>query len=55
MGDVVAQQFEPLVIEQMFDIASSPGEEVVDAEDLAASFQQLLAEVRAQKAGASGD
>jgi hypothetical protein len=39
----------------MFDIASSPGEEVVDAKDLAASFQQLLAEVRAQKAGASGD
>jgi hypothetical protein len=39
MGDVVAQQFKSLVIEQMFNIASGSGEEVVDAEDLATSFE----------------
>jgi hypothetical protein len=39
MGDVVAQQFESLMIKQMFDVAPGSGEEVVDAEDLVAALK----------------
>jgi hypothetical protein len=43
MGDVVTEQLEGLVAEQMLDIASGAGEEIVDAEDLAAGIEQVLA------------
>jgi hypothetical protein len=39
-----------MVTEQMFDVAPRAGEKVIDTENLLASFEKSLAEVRAQKA-----
>ena len=55
MGDVVAQQLEALVIEQMLDVVPCAGEEIVDAEHLAAALQQPFGEMRAEKAGSAGN
>ena len=55
MGDVVAQQLEALVVEEVLDVASCAGEEVVDAENLAAAFEQPIGEVRPEEAGATRD
>jgi hypothetical protein len=55
MGNVVAQQFEMLMAEQMLDIAARAGEEVIDAQHLAARLQQPFAEMRSEKSGPTGD
>ena len=47
MGDVVAKELEGLVTEQMLDIASRAGEEIVDAENLATGIEQTVAKMRA--------
>jgi hypothetical protein len=44
-GDVVAQQLEAFVVEEVFDVASGAGKEVVDAEHLAAALKQPVGEV----------
>ena len=54
-GDVVADQFEVLVVKEMLDIAARAGEEIVDADNVRAVRQQALAEMRTEKAGAAGD
>ena len=53
MGDVVAQQLEALVIEEVLDVASRAGKEIVDAEHLAAALEQPVGEVRPEEAGAT--
>ena len=54
-GHVVAHQLEARVPDQMLDIASRAGEEIVGAEHLVAARQQTLAKMRAEKASAAGD
>jgi hypothetical protein len=44
-----------MVIDQMRDIVPCAGEKVVNTENLVASFEKPLAEVRAQKASAPSD
>jgi hypothetical protein len=51
----VPQELEARISEQMLDVASRTGEEVVDTEHLGSISQQALAEVRAEKPGATGD
>jgi len=51
----VAHQFEVVVVEQFDDVVLGAGEEVVDADDVVPLFQQPLAEMGAEKAGAAGD
>ena len=51
---VVADELEALVIEQMLDIAPGAGEEIVEADDFRALRQQALAQMRAEKTGATG-
>ena len=43
VGNVVAQQLEARVIEEVLDVAACTGEEVIDAEDLAAALEQVSA------------
>jgi hypothetical protein len=52
---VVAQELEPVIVEEVLDVLAGAGEEVVEADDLVAGAEQLLAEVRAEKSGAAGD
>ena len=51
----MTDQFEALVIKQVFDIAARAAEEIVDADDVGALTQQPFAQVRAQEARAAGD
>ena len=51
----MAQQLEPLVPQQMRDVAFVAGEEIVDAQHLVAVADQPVAEMRAEEAGAAGD
>lgn len=44
-GDVMADELEPPVFQQVFDIGASTGEVVVDAEYFVPVFQQTIAEV----------
>ena len=37
------------------DVALRPGEEIVDADDVAAALEQLLAQMRTEEPGAAGD
>jgi hypothetical protein len=55
MGDIVAQQLEALIVKQVVNMVSSPGEEVIHAEYLAAMFQQLFTQVRAKESRTTGD
>jgi len=48
-GYVVPQNFEPWVVKQVLDIAPSPGEKVIHAEQIAADFEQTFAQVRANE------
>ena len=47
----MADQFEPLVIEQRFDIAARAGEKIIDTNDLCAGSEQPVAQMRTEKAG----
>ena len=41
--------------EQVLDVGVVPGREVVDGDNLVATSEQLVGEVRAQEAGSTGD
>ena len=53
-GNVVAHQLEMGVIEERNDVVLGPGEEVVDAQNVAAVIHQSFAQMRADKTGAAG-
>ena len=55
LGDVVPDKLELVVVEQMLDVLSPAGEEVVQADDVMAVRKKPLAEVGADEAGAAGD
>ena len=46
-GDVMPDHFEVLVLEQVLDIATRTGEEIVDADDDRSIGEQALTEMRA--------
>ena len=50
-----AHQFEPLMRQEMLDIAPRAGEENIDAQNFRALSQQPFAQMRAEEAGAAGD
>jgi hypothetical protein len=52
---VMPDKLEVLVIEQMLDVAAGAGEKIVEADDIGAVVEQALAQMRAQKACATGD
>lgn len=51
----MAYEFEALVANQMFDIALVAREKIVDADHFVAERDELVAQVRAEEAGAAGD
>jgi hypothetical protein len=51
----VAHKFEARIVAQMIHISVGAGIEVVDAQNLSAVFKKTLAQVRAEKARASGN
>jgi hypothetical protein len=51
----VAQNFEAGIIEQMSDVSTTTGEEVVGANNVRALFYQCLAQMGAEKACPAGD
>ena len=53
IGDVVAHQLEAMVVEQRLDVGARAREEVVEAHDLVPIGEQPLAQMRAEKAGAT--
>ena len=55
LGDIVAQKFEISLTQQMCDVRLLAGEEIVDANHVMAVGDQPLAQVRAQKAGSTGN
>ena len=55
VGDVVAQELEALVVEEVLDVASGAGEEIVDAEHLVAALEQPVGEVRPEEACSAGN
>jgi hypothetical protein len=54
LGQVLVDELE-LVLADVLDVLERPRVEVVDADHAVAALQQVLAQVRAQKAGASCD
>jgi hypothetical protein len=52
--DVVAHEFEARIAQQVSNVLSAAGEEVVYAQNFVALLEQPLAEMGAQKAGSSG-
>jgi hypothetical protein len=53
-GHVVADEIEAVVADDAIDVASCPGEKVVDADEVSAVLEQALAQMRAEKPGAPG-
>lgn len=54
-GDVVTHELEARMVVQVVDVALGAGEQVVQAQHFMALFQQLVAQVRTEEAGAAGD
>jgi len=52
---VMALQLESRMADPAFDILPPPREEIVDADDIVAASHQAVAQMRAEKAGSSGD
>ena len=50
----MANELKAFVIEQMLDVATHASEEIVEADDLRTFCQQPFAQMRAEKAGATG-
>jgi hypothetical protein len=48
-------EFKALVVKQMLDVAPGACEKIIDAKDFMTGVQQPLAQMRPQKAGATGD
>jgi hypothetical protein len=44
-----------MMIEHRFDVAPCTGEIIIDTDDVGALFEQTLAQMRAEKSGASSD
>src|SRR5205807_2038265 len=55
MGHVVAHRLEMRVAQQMGDVVFAAGEVIVDAQYVVAASEQPLAQMRAEKSGATGD
>ena len=53
-GDVVAQDFEPVVIHEGKDIVLGAGEKVVNADDVVAIVKEAFAEMGAEEACSAG-
>ena len=53
-GHVVAHDLEIGIVQEMGDVVFRAGEIIVDAENVVAALQQLLAQMRTQKSGATG-
>ena len=53
--DVVPDHLEMFVIEQLLDVASSAGKEIIDTNHHCAISEQALAKMRAKKASAAGN
>jgi hypothetical protein len=53
--DVLVDEAEPGVVHQVRDVLQRPGQEVVDAHDVTALAQELLAQVRPDEPGPAGD
>jgi len=51
----VAHQLEVFLADQVRDVALRAGEEVVDADEVAARRQQAVAQMRAEKSGTAGN
>jgi hypothetical protein len=49
-GNIVLDETEPLVADQVLDILDSSGDQVVDADNFVVLRDQVIAEVRTQKA-----
>ena len=54
-GDVLLDEFEVRVAAKVDDVVHAAGDEVVNADDLVAARNQEVGEVRAKKAGGTGD
>ena len=54
-GHIMAHQLEVRILEQMQNVVLGAGEEVVQTEHVVAVGKQALAQMRAEKAGATGD
>jgi len=52
---VMAHQLKVRPSEKMRDIVLGAGKEVIEAKDIVAAFHQSVAEMRAEKAGATGN
>jgi len=52
--DVMAHQFEALMVQQMLDVVPGAGEVIVHAKDFVATRQQGLAQKRTNKPGPAG-
>jgi hypothetical protein len=53
--DVVADDFEVLIVAQMENVRTLAAEVIVEADDLVPFFEQALAEMGTEKAGAAGN
>jgi hypothetical protein len=53
--NVMAHQLEARIRQQMMHVASRPGVEIIDAQNLIAAFQQAIAKVRSNKSRSAGD
>jgi hypothetical protein len=54
-GHVVPNKLEPMMVDQMIDVALRASEEIVDAYDVPTISEQSLTEMRAEKAGSAGN
>ena len=53
--NVLLDEVEAGMSEQVADVGLSAGDQIVETQDFPAFFDQVIAEVRAEKAGATGD
>jgi hypothetical protein len=54
-GHVVPNKLEPMMVEQMINVALRASEEIVDTYDVPTISEQSLTEMRAEKAGSPGN
>jgi hypothetical protein len=54
-GDVLLHKLEAGMSEQVADVGLNAGDEIVETQNFPAAFDEAVAEVRAEKAGATGD
>jgi hypothetical protein len=54
-GHVVPNKFEPMMVEQMINVALRASEEIVQANDIPTISEQSLTEMRTEKAGSASN